>query len=177
MRPYRKRTFAVAFLVAIAMPTLAACTPVQRGATGMTLDAAGRPAAVVAWCPGSPPDALLMYDPQERSPDHADTTVHFTGPEPAGTYAEIPLTALPPGWTAKPSAFTITPSREYRVYAGHSGNDYNAGAVVFTPERLRPRGAATILARVDPAKPADHDVYEFMTVEAFKRLARQRGGC
>ncbi|MGI8333750.1 hypothetical protein ACRYCC_27700 [Actinomadura scrupuli] len=172
-----RRTLAVALIAATGVPMLTACSPVRRGATGMTLDAAGRPAAVVAWCPGKPPSALVLYDHNERNPDNADTTVHFTGPKPSGTYAEIPLTALPAGWTAKPSAFTITSSREYRVYAGSSDNDYTTDAVVFTTERLRPRGPATILARVDPAKPADHDVYELLTVEEFKRLAQKRGGC
>jgi hypothetical protein len=170
LNPYITRTFAVALLVATGVPALTACSPVQVGATGMTLDSTGRPTAVISWCHGKPPNALLLYDPNERNPDNADTTVHFRGPKSSGTYAEIPLTALPAGWTAKPSTFTITPSREYRVYAGSSNSDYTTGAVVFTTEQLRPQGTATIFAQAD-------DAYTHMTVEEFKRLGRKRGGC
>lgn len=148
---------------------LTACSPVRRGVTGMTLDAAHRPTVAVAWCPGKPPNGITMWGPGSPAADDSDRAVTFRGPEPPGTYAEIPLTALPPGWTADPPAFTITPTHEYTVYAGALGNDYTTMSVHFTLEQLRPQGAARIRAWVGQATPSG-DRYELLTVPEFKRL-------
>jgi hypothetical protein len=176
MRLHVNRMWAVMVLAAAAVPMLTACTPVTRGVTGMTLDAAGRPTVAVAWCPGKPPNTIIMYDPNDPTENYSATTVQFRGPKPPGTYVEIPLTALPPGWTADPPTFTIAPAHEYRAFAGVSGNDYTTYSVNFTLEQLRPQGAAKILAWVGTATPSG-DQYKLLTVSEFKQLAHQHGMC
>jgi hypothetical protein len=109
-----------------------------------------------------------MYDPNDPTPDNSATRVQFSGPKPPGTYVEIPLTALPPGWTADPPTFTIAPAREYRVYAVVSGSDYTTDGVRFTLEQLQPQGAARIRAWVGTATPPVD--YKLLTVPEFRQL-------
>lgn len=172
MRLYVKGMLAVVLVAGAGACVLTACSPVRRGVTGMTLDAAGRPTVAVAWCPGKPPNSIVMYDPNDPTPDNPATTVNFRGPKPPGTYVEIPLTALPLGWTANPPTFTIAPAHEYRVYAVVSSNDYTTEGVTFTLEQLQPQGAARILAWVGRAE-STGDQFKLLTVPEFKQLVHQ----
>lgn len=176
MRLHVNRMWAVVILAAAAAPMLTACTPATRGVTGMVLDAAGRPTVAVAWCPGKPPNTIIMYDPNDRTENYSATTVKFRGPKPLGTYVEIPLTALPTGWTADPPTFTIAPAHKYTAFAGVSGNDYTTYSVNFTLEQLQPQGAAKILAWGGTATPSG-DQYKLFTIPEFKQLAHQHGMC
>jgi hypothetical protein len=118
-----------------------------------------------------------MYDPERQTPTDRATTVRFDGLKPPGTYVEIPLTALPPGWTAKPPTFTIVPARRYSVFAGVTGNDYTTQDVTFTLEQLRPQGAARILAWVGTAASPFGDGVKLLTVPQFEQLPHRLRFC
>lgn len=77
---------------------LISCTVRSYGLTGATIDESGRLTAVLGWCPGHPPDTLVLYTDAPRGASRPEVTVATLRADgrPAGTYAELPLSAPPP---------------------------------------------------------------------------------
>lgn len=60
-RTRTRRLTALLAVAAIALAGLTSCTPVIKGITGLTVDAEGRPLAVVAWWASQPPDIVVLW--------------------------------------------------------------------------------------------------------------------
>jgi hypothetical protein len=155
-RHWRNRVLIMAVVVSALWPLLAACAPADGGLTGMTLDAAGRPTAVVAWCPGRAPDSIYLYTTDELGPE-LSIALKAPGRFPGRTI-EVPITQPPEGWTAEPSFPKLDPHRVYDVYAPRKGNDYTSRGPDFSLGRLRGNGQI-LQNEYDEKSNADVDVY------------------
>ncbi len=156
--------------VLLACPLLTACTPPNAGVTGMTLDAQGRPTAVVAWCPGKAPDTIIISDVDDGDLD-SDRTIILEAPGKfPGRTIQVPVTDPPAGWRATPPSPSLDPNLVYSAYAPVTGSDYTARGPRFSLARLR--GNGQILQQEYDEK-TDRDVDIYIGMDELVRRANE----
>ncbi|TDB86251.1 hypothetical protein [Actinomadura sp. 7K534] len=128
----------VLLLMGVVWPTVTACAPESGGVAGMTLDRAGRPTVVVAWCLGKAPDSIYLSTRDDLSPE---VNIRLQAPAKfPGKMIEVPITSPPVGWTADPPSPVLDAGRVYSVYAPVTGSEYTSRGPRFTLGRLRGDG-------------------------------------
>ncbi|GLZ07458.1 hypothetical protein Acsp03_49240 [Actinomadura sp. NBRC 104412] len=141
--------------VLLACPLLTSCAPPDAGATGMTLDAQGRPTAVVAWCPGKAPDTIIIAAVDDDSEPRI--VLEAPGKFPGRTI-QVPITDPPAGWRVTPPSPSLKPHLVYHAYAPVTGSDYTARGPRFSLARLRGNGQI-LRQRYDEKTDRDVDIY------------------
>jgi hypothetical protein len=139
-----------------------ACTPPIAGSTGVSVDAAGHPIIVLAWCDGvTPEDVIVSHDepysgvlgadalgdhanlPSITASTHSVEDAEFSALDLDGQSASVRLDAPAGGWTVEPKPLVLKPGITYHAFGGKGrGNSrVNTAGVSFTAEsvaRLKP---------------------------------------
>lgn len=126
--------------------SLSGCSPATEGKTGVTVDQAGRPVAVLYWCKGEPPEGISFYPKSTNTPPpHKAPSWRFdlrADEEPSGRYAEVPLYAPPENWSTSDAPLgELAPGRVY-ILEG----DYEDVNKMFSEVEL----TTASLARIKP---------------------------
>ncbi|MDL4770917.1 hypothetical protein [Actinomadura xylanilytica] len=112
-----------------------ACSPLVYGDAGMTLDGAGRPLIVAAWCDGHPPLRFILHSREDGS----EVAFVMDAPQVRGNYAEILVGPLlknrPPGR----SMAVFRPDQSYQLHTTFKGSGSDIGPP-FWPGLLKGNG-------------------------------------
>ncbi|MET9299633.1 hypothetical protein ABZX66_09955 [Micromonospora aurantiaca] len=97
-----RRAVATPAAALIVLAGLTACTPEVKGVTGLTVDARGRPHAVLAWCADRPPDVVVLNSVAESAGAPMSERPYrprrkYDVPREAAAPALVPLEGFPPG--------------------------------------------------------------------------------
>ncbi|MDP9863267.1 MULTISPECIES: hypothetical protein [Streptosporangium] len=167
-----------------------ACTPPIAGSTGVSVDAAGHPIIVLAWCDGATPeDVIVSHDepysgvlgadtlgdhsnlPSITASTHSVEDAEFSAPDLDGQSASVRLDAPTGGWTAEPKPLVLKPGVTYNAFGGKGrGNSrINTSWVSFTAEsvaRLKPGQVLVQGVKEIPLKtPIDGVDTEFISID------------
>jgi hypothetical protein len=141
------------------------------------INSSGRLTAVLGWCPGHEPDGLTLYTDDERQ-SSVDVADWESDRELAGTYAELPLDRLTPGWRAvRPLPHALEPRREYVLYGWTKDNSSSTAHVHFTMEALRNDARGTILVWAGHSDANGHDAFLHVGSAEFQRHVRDHFDC
>ncbi|MFC4020381.1 hypothetical protein ACFOW4_20895 [Micromonospora sp. GCM10011542] len=112
-----RRAVAAAAVGLLVLVGLTSCQPEVKGATGLTVDAAGRPLAALAWCAKRPPTGVRLFASDERTsagpaPGAQVGTlspwpgIEYPVPRDAASPATVLLEEFPPGQPSTPTSFS-----------------------------------------------------------------------
>ncbi|MGW3888339.1 hypothetical protein ACWD69_06605 [Micromonospora chokoriensis] len=160
----------------VAMLVLAgstACTPVIKAVTGLTVDADGRPFAVLSWCADRPPGkVILLADERSVSPSPSGTAASQSWPSwPRQRYGVPPAATSPTavrleGFPPDPAP---DPDEAFRLYGVADDSSFTSHAVNFRFAEvadLRP-GSVLITEVVD-----SRDEQRTVSMEEFASLGK-----
>ncbi|SIN33974.1 hypothetical protein [Micromonospora cremea] len=126
---------------------LTSCSPERKGITGLTVDAAGRPLAALAWCSDRPPDIVSLFTVREAtSPTPSGRPTpwpmwpgeKYTVPRAATSPTTVPLESFPPGSGADPDV-------AYAMYGVADDNSFTTHRVDFRVGELTDLAAGSVL--------------------------------
>ncbi|MDG4782975.1 hypothetical protein O7614_25245 [Micromonospora sp. WMMD961] len=148
------------------------CTPVIKAVTGLTVDADGRPFAVLSWCADRPPGkVILLAEKRSVSPSPSGTAASQSQPSWLRQRYAVPRAATSPtavrleGFPPDPAP---EPDEAFRMYGVADDNSFTSHAVSFRFAEvadLRP-GSILITEVVD-----NLDEQRTVSMEEFASLA------
>ena len=149
---------------------LTSCTPETKGITGLSVDADGRPLAVLAWCADRPPDVVRLFpvkdstSPTPSDPPNWQTWPGRDYPVPgtATSPTTVPLEGFPPESVADPDA-------TFAMYGSAEDNSFTLHRVSFRLGELTDLAPGSVLATdiVD-----GEEVQESLSLDEFARRGR-----
>ncbi|MEV5708906.1 hypothetical protein [Actinoallomurus sp. NPDC052274] len=154
--------------------TLTACTVPVHGLTGVMLSPSGQLTAVLGWCPGHAPDALILYKRADDPKEELTLGDWHSSQRPAGRYAELTLDRPPPGWRAHTPLQILNPQETYVIYGATQTNSSSTSSVSFTTAALEniPRGTIQI-----GYTSSGENTLPYVDRTEFQRQVGRRYGC
>jgi hypothetical protein len=169
-----RRTIALLAAAVLILGGLTSCTPETKGITGLTVDADGRPLAVLAWCADRPPDVVRLFpvkDSTSPTPSGPATLPpnwqtwpgrEYTVPHTATSPTTVPLEGFPPESVADPDA-------AFAMYGTAEDNSFTSHRVSFRLGELTDLAPGSVLATVIVD---GEEVQESLSLEEFARRGR-----
>ncbi len=169
-----RRTIALLAAAVLILGGLTSCTPEKKGITGLSVDADGRPLAVLAWCADRPPDVVRLFpvkDSTSPTPSGPATLPpnwqtwpgrDYTVPGTATSPTTVPLEGFPPESVADPDA-------TFAMYGSPEDNSFTSHRVSFRLGELTDLAPGSVLATdiVD-----GEEVQESLSLDEFARRGR-----
>ncbi|MDG4805475.1 hypothetical protein O7634_01705 [Micromonospora sp. WMMD1120] len=152
---------------------LTACTPVIKGRTGATVDAAGQPLAVLAWCADRPPGTVRFFAERDSiSPSPSDVSTSADWPYWPGRDYAVPRAATSPT-TVRLTGFLPDPAPRpypaFRMYGVASDSSFTTHSVTFRLAELEDLTPGTVLITEIVE---NDDVRRSVSMEEFARLGK-----
>ncbi len=121
-----------------AVVALSGCTVPVVGATGVAVDASGRPVGYLAVCSEHIDGATLYFEDPTRSVEDRSVEVgEWTADRPVTSLASWSMGERAEGWTSTKPLAALEPGREYVMYGWTKDNSSSTIDVVFTVEQLQ----------------------------------------
>ncbi|MFF1293776.1 MULTISPECIES: hypothetical protein [unclassified Streptomyces] len=153
-----------------ALAAVSGCTVPIAGATGITVDADGRPMGVLMVCHDHIDGATLYTDSKPADPDESRSVEvgRWSGDASVKGFATWPLDTAGDGWSVEKPLQALKKDRSYHLYGWTRDSSWSTGDVTFTPADL-----ATLTPGRVRYWSGEGDDYETGSVEDFRSRACQ----